>query len=78
MPSAVVSTASTERKPARSSKTLWFNAFFAGLAAAEEHLGLLQPHLPVNVYAVIAFTLAVGNTVLRVFFTTQALRLPTR
>jgi hypothetical protein len=70
------STASTEtanqaqqtpapRKPWWHSRTIWFNAICTGLGAAELSLGLLQPMLPVNSYAVLSFVLVVGNTVLR-------------
>lgn len=54
------------RKPAWRSKTLWFNAGVAAAAAAEAHVGLLQPMLPVNVYQALVFILVTGNAVLRV------------
>ena len=47
------------------SKTLWFNALCAALGAAELGMGLLQPALPVNAYAVLSFVLAAGNAALR-------------
>ena len=53
-------------KPWWRSRTLWFNLVVGLLAAAEAGLGLLQPVLPVNAYAVLAFGLAVGNAGLRV------------
>lgn len=48
------------------SKTLWFNATVAALAAAEATFAVLQPLLPGKVYPLIVFTLVVGNAVLRV------------
>ena len=59
-------------KPWWRSKTLWFNLLCTLAAAAEAGMGLLQPALPVNAYAVLVFTLVVGNAGLR-FVTTQAL-----
>lgn len=59
-------------KPWWLSKTLWFNAVCAAFGAAEAGMGLWQPLLPVNSYAVLAFVLAVGNAALRVV-TNQAL-----
>lgn len=59
-------------KPWWRSRVLWFNLFCTVAAAAEAGMGLLQPALPVNAYAVLAFTLAVGNAGLRVV-TNQAL-----
>ena len=47
------------------SRTLWLNASVLALAAAETQLQVLQPLMPVNVYAVIAFALPVLNAVLR-------------
>lgn len=58
------------------SKTLWFNALCAALGAAELGLGLLQPALPLNAYAVLSFVLAVGNAALRVT-TRMPIELPT-
>lgn len=54
------------------SKTLIFNALVLALAAAESQLHMIQPLLPVNFYAVIAFALPVINAGLRVI-TSQAL-----
>lgn len=51
------------------SRTLWFNAFMAAAAAAEAGLGILQPVLGASSYPTIAFTLAVGNALLRVVTT---------
>ena len=62
-------------KPWWRSRTLWFNALCAALAAAQAGYGLLQPLLPVNAYAVLAFALPLGNAVLRVR-TTQPLSNP--
>jgi hypothetical protein len=55
------------------SKTLWANAVAAGLVALEAGTGLLQPHLPVNLYTAVAVGLPVLNAVLRVL-TTQGVR----
>lgn len=52
-------------KPWWHSKTLWFNALCAALAAAEAGFAVLQPLLPVNAYATLLFGMAVGNAVLR-------------
>lgn len=54
------------------SKTLWFNAIVAALAALEGAFSLLQPFVPGNVFAWLTVALTVGNAVLRVL-TTQAL-----
>ena len=48
------------------SKTLWFNALMAGLAAAEASVNLLEPVAGDRAFAAIAITLAVGNAILRV------------
>lgn len=61
-------------KPWWQSRTLWFNAICAGLAAAEAGTGLLQPLLPVPAYAALAFVLPVGNAVLRAATTTGITR----
>ena len=60
------------RRPAKRwwhSRTLWFNALCAGLAAAEAGFGALAPLLPVNVYGMLAFVLPLGNALLRVLTT---------
>lgn len=49
------------------SKTLIVNAIVLGLVAAEEQFHLLQPLLPVNVYALFSFALPVINGVLRAY-----------
>lgn len=54
------------------SKTLVVNAVAVALVAAESQLHLIQPLLPVNFYAAVAFSLPVINAALRVV-TTQAL-----
>lgn len=56
------------------SKTLWFNAAAAALVAFEAASGVLQPLLPVNLYAAIAVVLPVVNAVLRVL-TTHGIKL---
>jgi hypothetical protein len=60
-------------KPWYQSKTLWVNALAAGLVAFEAGFGLLQPHLPVNLYTAVAVALPVINAVLRVI-TTEGLQ----
>lgn len=59
-------TVQSPSKPWWASRTLWFNAAIAALAAAEANFGLLQPLLPANTYAVLTAVLAIGNAVLRV------------
>lgn len=59
-------------KPWWKSKIVLFNLAAVMLAAAEASLGLIQSQLPVNAFAVIAFTVAVVNAALR-FITTQAI-----
>lgn len=59
-------------KPWWQSKTLWFNAIVAALAAAEASAGLLQPYLPGNVFGYALTLLTVGNAALRVI-TSQGL-----
>lgn len=56
------------------SKTLIVNVIALALLEAEHELHFLQPLLPVNVYAVIAFSLPPINVVLR-FLTTQGIKL---
>lgn len=60
-------------KPWWRSRTLWFNAVCAALATAEASYGVLQPLLPVPVYALLSVALPVGNALLRVL-TTQGLQ----
>ena len=52
-------------KPWWQSKTLWFNAVVAGLAALEANAHLVQPYLPGNVYGWGMMLLTCGNAVLR-------------
>jgi hypothetical protein len=59
-------------KPWWQSKTLIVNAIAAGLVTLEAGTGLLQPHLPVNLYTAIAVALPIINAMLRVV-TSQAL-----
>lgn len=56
------------------SKTLWLNVVVVVLALAESQLNILQPVLPVNFYAVVAFGLPLLNAALRLI-TSQALSL---
>jgi len=58
-------------KPFWKSKTLWFNAIVAALAAAEAAAGVIQPLVPGNVYGWGLMVLTVGNAILRVI-TSQA------
>ena len=48
-------------KPWWQSRTLWLNALVLIAAVVEKNLNLLQPVLPVNVYAVVAFCLPVAS-----------------
>lgn len=59
-------------KPWWQSKTLIVNAIAAGLVTLQASTGLLQPHLPVNLYTAIAVALPIINAMLRVV-TSQAL-----
>lgn len=63
-----------QSKPWWQSKTLWLNAIVLALAAAEDHVGLLQPVLPVNFYQLVAFALPVINAALR-FLTNTGVKL---
>ena len=56
------------------SKTLWLNVVVVVLALAESQLNILQPVLPVNFYAMVAFGLPLLNAALRLI-TSQALSL---
>ncbi len=47
------------------SKTLWFNASLGAIAALEGSFQVLQPHMPVDVFAGLTVVLAVGNAMLR-------------
>lgn len=51
------------------SRTMWFNAIVAALAALEGAFSLLQPVMPGNVFAWLTVALTVGNAVLRVVTT---------
>lgn len=55
------------------SRTIVVNVLAAAFLVAESKLDLLQPLLPVDVYAVAAFALPVINAALR-FVTSQAIR----
>ena len=54
------------------SRTMWFNAVVAALAALEGVIGMLQGFLPGNVFAYLTIALTIGNAILRVL-TTQSL-----
>lgn len=75
MPDAAAPTnTASQAKPWWQSRTLWFNALCAALAAAELGLGALQTVLPGEPYAWLSFAIVVGNAVLRAL-TTQPLAL---
>lgn len=57
-------------KPWWKSKILQVNAAAVVLAAVESQLHIIQPFLPINFYAALAFTLPPINALLR-FLTTQ-------
>jgi heme A synthase len=57
-------------KPWWSSRTLWLNAVAVALVALEAQFGVLQPLLPVNLYAAVAVVLPVANAVLRLLTST--------
>lgn len=59
-----------EAKPWWASRTMRINGLVLALLAAEEHLNVLQPMLPVNIYSLVAFGLPVVNAALRVITTT--------
>ena len=59
-------------KPWWKSRTLWFNALVAALAALEMSANLIQPFVPGNVYGYGLCLLTMGNAVLRIV-TTQGL-----
>lgn len=48
------------------SKTLWFNAVVAALAALEGVTGLLAPYTGQSFYSALCVILPIGNAVLRV------------
>ena len=62
------------RKPWYKSKIMRLNLLVVVLTVAESQLNILQPLLPVNFYALVAFALPVFNAALRVI-TSQALSL---
>ena len=64
----------TEKKPWFKSKTLWFNALVAALAALEASASMVQPLVAGNVYGYALLLLTVGNAALRII-TTQGLSL---
>ena len=61
-------------KPWWKSRTLWFNALVAALAALEANARLIQPYVPGNVYGWGVLILSVGNALLR-FATSQKVSL---
>lgn len=73
MPAAPPVLTVTVARPAKAwyrSRTLWLNVAALMLLAAEAKFALLQPLLPANVYACIAFALPVANAALRLITTT--------
>lgn len=71
MPTAMPEAVVTETKPWHESRTLRFNMAVSALVALEENFHVLQPLLPVDVYAVVSVVLIVGNAVLRVITNKQ-------
>lgn len=63
-------------KPWWRSRTLNVNALALALALAESQLQLLQPVLPVNVWALLAFVLPVVNVYLRTITRTAVQLVP--
>ena len=61
-------------KPWWQSRTIRLNVAVAALAVAESQLHVIQPLLPVNFYAAVAFVLPVINAALRIV-TKQAVSL---
>lgn len=53
------------------SKTLWFNALVAALAALEGVTGMLQPYVGQHFYAFLCVVLPIGNAVLRIVSSEQ-------
>lgn len=66
MPTGLPTVKIARAKPWWASRTLWFNAVVAALAAAEASFSLLQPLLPVDAYQALTFALVVGNAGLRI------------
>jgi hypothetical protein len=60
------------KKPWYTSKTLWFNAFVASMAALEASTGALQGQVPTSVYMLIAVLVPGINVALR-FVTSQGI-----
>ncbi len=77
MPSGLPEVKVTVQPPAKpwwKSRTLWLNAAVLTFAALEAGLQVLQPWMPVNVFAVVALALPVLNMVLRTVTTTAVSR----
>lgn len=53
------------RKPWWKSKTLWFNAAMAASVTLEASTGMLQPHLPFNIYFAMTVFMPAVNAGLR-------------
>ena len=53
------------------SRTLWFNAIVAALAALEGVTGALEPFIGHAFYAALCVVLPVGNAVLRIISSTE-------
>lgn len=58
-------------KPWYTSKTLWLNATMAACATLEASTGMLQPHLPFNLYFAITVALPAANAMLRFISTAE-------
>ena len=48
------------------SKTVWFNLLVASMLLIEQNINLLQPLLPINLYALVSFIVPLVNVWLRV------------
>lgn len=76
VPAAVITaTLESQTKSVIESKTMLLNAAVLACATLESQLHILQPLLPVNVYAVMVVVLPVANMLLRAVTSTQ-IRLP--
>lgn len=56
------------------SKTMWFNLLVASMLLIEQNINLLQPLLPINLYALVSFIVPLVNMWLRVVTTNGVMR----
>ena len=56
------------------SRTLWFNAAVAALAALEGVTGMLKPYMGDAFYAALCIVLPIGNAILRVITTEKVVK----